>query len=162
MPNVLQWAWWSHSWHHLVAFANNCWTRSFALGYWLFYFSSIFDSDEEKTFTGKKLSQVSMYVALFTLALIGDSQFLWQLVVLLCRTTYCWINHGETHEINTCIVFAFKSVLTHEVYTKRSSGSHCEQFWYNMIIFWLCLLFLASSARFDISGWYALKKQNLN
>jgi hypothetical protein len=28
--------------------ANNCWTRSFALGYWLFYFSSVFDSDEEK------------------------------------------------------------------------------------------------------------------
>ncbi len=29
----------------------------------------------------------------------------------------CWINHGEAHEIKTCIVFAFKSVLPHEVYT---------------------------------------------
>ncbi len=27
------------------------------------------------TFAGKRLSQVSMYVALFTLALIGDSPF---------------------------------------------------------------------------------------
>jgi hypothetical protein len=36
-----------------------------------------FGSDEEKkTFAGKRLSQVSMFVALFTLALIGDSQFL--------------------------------------------------------------------------------------
>ena len=25
-----------------------CWTRSFALGYWLLYFSSVFDSDEER------------------------------------------------------------------------------------------------------------------
>ncbi len=60
----------------LLLIANNCWTRSFALGYWLFYFASVLDSDEEKkTFAGKKLSQVSMYVALFTLALIGGSQF---------------------------------------------------------------------------------------
>jgi hypothetical protein len=36
-----------------------------------------FDSDEEKkTFAGKRLSQVSIYGAFFTLALIGDSQFL--------------------------------------------------------------------------------------
>jgi hypothetical protein len=42
-----------------------------------FYFSSVFESDEgKKTFAGKRLSQVSMYVALFTLALIGYSQFL--------------------------------------------------------------------------------------
>jgi hypothetical protein len=48
MPNVLQGAWWSQSWHHVVAVANNCWTRSFALGYWLCYFSSVFDSDKER------------------------------------------------------------------------------------------------------------------
>ncbi len=88
MPNVLQGAWWSQGWHHAVAFAYNCWTRSFALGYWLFCFSSVFDSDEErKPFAGKRKSQVSMYVALFTLALIGDSQFLWQPVI-----TLCWAN----------------------------------------------------------------------
>ncbi len=27
------------------------------------------------------------------------------------------MDHGEAHEINTCFVFAFKSVLSHEVYT---------------------------------------------
>jgi hypothetical protein len=71
----------------LLLIANNCLTRSSALGYLLSYFSSVFDSDEEKkTFAGKRLSQVSMYVALFTLALIGDSQFLRQSVVMLCQT----------------------------------------------------------------------------
>ena len=33
------------------------------------------DSDEERKPLQEKISQVSMYVALFTLALIGDSQF---------------------------------------------------------------------------------------
>ncbi len=32
----------------LFLIANNCWTRSFALGYRLFYFSSVFDSDKER------------------------------------------------------------------------------------------------------------------
>ncbi len=37
----------------LLLIANNCGTRSFALGYWLF-FSSIFDSDEERTHLQEK------------------------------------------------------------------------------------------------------------
>jgi hypothetical protein len=41
-----------------------------------------------------------------------DSQQLYRV-----EPTYCWINHGEAHEINTCFVFAFKSVFSHEVYT---------------------------------------------
>jgi hypothetical protein len=32
----------------LLLIANNCWTSAFALGYWPFYFSSDFDSDEER------------------------------------------------------------------------------------------------------------------
>ncbi len=32
----------------LLLIANNCWTRSFALVYWLYYFSSGFDSDGER------------------------------------------------------------------------------------------------------------------
>ncbi len=49
----------------LVAF--NCWTRSFALGYWLFYFSRVLFWLRwgKKTFAGKRLSQVSMYGAFF-------------------------------------------------------------------------------------------------
>ncbi len=60
----------------LLLVANNCWTGSFALGYWLFYFSSVFDSDEEKkTFTGKTMSQVSMYVAFLPLPVLGTINF---------------------------------------------------------------------------------------
>ncbi len=31
--------------------------------------------------------------------------------------TYCWISHGEAHDIITFLVFAFNSVLPYEVYT---------------------------------------------
>ncbi len=34
-----------------------------------------FNSFDSRDYAGKRLSQVSMYVALFTLALIGDRQF---------------------------------------------------------------------------------------
>ncbi len=41
----------------LLLIANNCWTRSFARGYWLFYVSSVFNSDEDK-----KVLQVKDYL----------------------------------------------------------------------------------------------------
>ena len=52
---------------------------------------------------------------LFTLALIGDSQF-------LTVSKYIVLNHlldlaWEAHDISPCYVFAFKSVLPYEVYT---------------------------------------------
>ena len=59
----------------LLLIANNYLTRSFALGYWLFYFSSVFDSDEKKNLTGKRLSQVSMYVAFLPLPLLETVNF---------------------------------------------------------------------------------------
>jgi hypothetical protein len=51
------------------------------------------------------------------LILLGKVNFYdsWQLYCV--KQTYCWINHGEAHDIDTCLVFAFKSVLPHEVYT---------------------------------------------
>ncbi len=63
----------------------------------------------------KKTSHVSVYVALVTLALIGDSQF-------LTVSKYIVLNHlmgltWETHDISPCNAFAFKSVLPYEVYT---------------------------------------------
>ncbi len=33
----------------LLFVAKNCWTKSFTLGYWLLYFSGVFDSNEERT-----------------------------------------------------------------------------------------------------------------
>jgi hypothetical protein len=51
------------------------------------------------------------------LPLLGTVNFCdsWQLYCV--EPTYCWINYGEAHDINTCLVFAFKIVLPHEVYT---------------------------------------------
>ncbi len=51
-----------------------------------------------------------MYVALFTLALVGDSQF------LDSQYIYIVLNHlldqtWEAHNISPCYVYAFKSVL---------------------------------------------------
>ena len=82
MPNVLQGAWWSQSWHHVIACCIQLLNQIISLGYWLFYFSSVLFWLRwgKKTFAGKRLSQVSMYVALFTLACIGGSQYLWQSV----------------------------------------------------------------------------------
>ncbi len=56
-----------------------------------------------------------MYVALFTLALIGDSQFFVTVGSYIVSNQL--ISHGEAHDINNCLVFAFKSVSPHEVYT---------------------------------------------
>jgi hypothetical protein len=46
----------------LLLVANNCWTRSLALGYWLFYFSSVLFWLRwgKTTFAGKRLSKVSI------------------------------------------------------------------------------------------------------
>ena len=109
MPNVLQGAWWSHSWHNVVAFANNSWTRSFALGYWLFYFSTAFDSDEETNAS-------SEYVC----CLIYPCPY-WGQSIFVTVSSYIVLNQliagsimvSEANEINTCIVFAFKSRAVH-------------------------------------------------
>ncbi len=68
MPNVLQGAWYSQNWHHVVAYCYQllnqviCTRILNILFLWCFWLRW-----GKKTFTGKRLSQVSMYVALFTL-----------------------------------------------------------------------------------------------
>ena len=61
------------------------------------------------------------------LPLLGTVNFCDGWWLYCVKPTYCWINHGEAHDINISLVFAFKSVLPHEVYTQRSLGSHHEQ-----------------------------------
>jgi hypothetical protein len=102
----------------LLFIANNCWTRSFALEYWLLYFSSVFDSDEEKKPLQVKdcLKWVCMLPYLF-LPYWGQSIFVIVGSYIVLNQLIYLINHGEAHEINTWIVFAFKSELPHEVYT---------------------------------------------
>jgi hypothetical protein len=60
-----------------------------------------------------------------------------------------WINYGEAHEVNTCIIFTFKSELTYEVYTYHTLGSHYDQLSISARpYFWLCILFLVRFVRF--------------
>ncbi len=90
----------------LLLIANNCWTRSFALGYWLFYFSSVFDSDEERKLAGKRFLKWVCMLLYLPLPLLGTVIF-WQSVNILCRTN-CWFKHGEAHDISSCLVFALR------------------------------------------------------
>ena len=94
----------------LLLTANNCWTRSFALGYWLLYFSSVLDSDEERKPLQVKDFSSEYVCCLFTLALIGDRQFR-QSVNILCWTI-SWIKHSEAHVISHCLVFCFWECFT--------------------------------------------------
>jgi hypothetical protein len=132
----------------LLLVANNCWTRSFALGYWLFYFSSVFDSDEERRPLQVKdyLKWVYMLPCL-PLPILGTVYFCDSWYLYCVEPTYCWNNHGEAHYMNTCLVFAFNSVHN----TLR--GVIMISF-DSTLSYFGCLLFLARSARFDVTGWY--------
>ncbi len=77
----------------LLLIANNCWTRSFALGYWLFVSLVFLDSDEErKPLTGKRFLKWVCMLPYLPLPLLGAVNF-WQSVNILCWTI-CWIKHG--------------------------------------------------------------------
>jgi hypothetical protein len=41
------------------------------------------------------------------LPLLGTVNFVTRKLYCV-KPTYCWINHGEAHEINTCFVFALR------------------------------------------------------
>jgi hypothetical protein len=45
------------------------------------------------------------------LPLLGTVNFCDSWKLHCVKPTYCWINHGEAHKVNHCIVFASKSVL---------------------------------------------------
>jgi hypothetical protein len=55
---------------------NNCWTRSFTLGYWLFYFSSVIDSSENKNPCRKNTLASESACCLSTIIYIVDSQLM--------------------------------------------------------------------------------------
>ena len=105
----------------------------------------------------KKISQVSMYVALFTLALIGDRQFR-QSVKILWWTIY-WLKHGEAHVISPCLVFAFKSVFTFLRCTNNALWWVIMNSYDSTISCWLYLLFMARSARFVLLYTSGIKRK---
>jgi hypothetical protein len=83
----------------LLFITNNWWTRSFTLGYWPFYFSSAFDSDEDKSFARKIFFQMSMHVAFLPSSILWTVN-LWLLVVVLCWTKLLLDQlYGKAHEL---------------------------------------------------------------
>jgi hypothetical protein len=119
----------------LLLIANNCWTRSFALGYWLFYFSSVFDSDEKRK---PFLIYPCPYWGQSIYVTVGNYIVSSQLIA------------GSIMVRHMILIIFLSLPLT--VFT--SWGVHItlfgESLWTALIVhyqFWLCLLFLARSAR---------------
>jgi hypothetical protein len=115
------------------------------------YYSLVFLTQMRKeNLCGKKISQVSMYVSLFTLALIGDSQFLTASNIL--RWTICWIKHGRQ-----MILVLVTCLILRVYYLMRCT--HSALWWVIMnsfdstiLHFWLWFLFIARFARFVLLG----------
>ncbi len=123
----------------LLLIANNCWTRLFALGYWLFIFLVFL--------TQMRKENLCSYLPL---PLLGTVNF-WQSVNILCWTI-CWIKHRR-HMILVLVM----SLLLRVYYLLRST--HNAIWWVIMnsfdstiSYFWLYLLFIARSARFVLLG----------
>ncbi len=141
----------------LLLVANNSWTRSFALRYWPFYFSSVsfWLRWGKKTFAGKRLSQVSMYVAIFYPCLC------WGQSIFVTVGSFIVSNQpiAQSIMVRHMKLILVLSLLLRVYYFMRCSpnalwGVIMTSFYSIWPYFWLCLLFLARSARFDITGWY--------
>ncbi len=154
MPNVLQGTCkWSQNSHHDVVLyvTNNCWTRSFTLGYWLFHFSSDLTQMRGKTCIRKYILLSEYACCLFTLAHIGNSQFYDHRFLYYLKPTCCWINHGEAYEVDTCIVLPLRVYCLMRSTHNALQGVIMTSSDSPWLYFWLCLLFLERSARFDVS-----------
>jgi hypothetical protein len=112
----------------LLLIANNCWTRSFALGYWLFSFSSVLDSDEERTPLQKKDFSSEYVWPYLPLPLLGTVNFR-QSVNILCWTI-CWIKNGR-HMI---LVLAMSLPLRVYFLMRCTHNALGESLWTAMIV----------------------------
>ncbi len=133
----------------LLLFANNCWTRSFALGYWLFYFSSVFDSDEER-----KPLQVKDYLKWACMLPYLPLHY-WGQSIFVTVGNYIVLNQlviAGSIMVRYMILIIFLSLPLRVYYLMRCAHKALrESLWTALIVhyhFWLCLLFLARSARF--------------
>ncbi len=130
----------------LLLIANNCWTRSFALGYWLFEISSVFWLRwGKKTFVEKRFLKWVCMLPYLPLPLLGTVNFR-QSVNILCWTI-CWIKRGR-HMILVLVM----SLPFRVYYLMRCTP---DALWWvimnsydSTISCWLYLLFMARSARF--------------
>ncbi len=138
----------------LLLIVNNCWDRSFALGYWFFISLVFLTQMRKKTFTVKRMSQVRMYVAFLPLPLLGTVIFLWQLVVLLCQTNLLldlsWRGTQNKYLYCLCLLKRITSWGVHIMLFLESLQPalivHDHTLAVSLVLIW--------SARFDVTGWY--------
>ncbi len=135
----------------LLLIANNCWTRAFALGYWLFYFSSVFDSDEER-----KPLQEKDCLKLVVCCLIYPCPY-WGQSIFDSQYIYCVEPTVGSNMVRHMILVLVLSLPLRVYYLMRCT--HIAFWWVIMnsfdstiSCFWLYLLFLARSARFVLLG----------
>jgi hypothetical protein len=135
----------------LLLVINNCWTRSFALGCWLFYFSSVFDLNEEG-----KPSQVKDYLKWVWMLPFYPCSY-WGQSVFVTVGSFIMLNQlvaGSIMVRHMNIIFVLSLPL--RVYCLMRStyntlwGVIMTSFDSTWPYFWMCLLFLARSARFDL------------
>ncbi len=97
---------------------NICWTRSFALGYWLFIFSSVFVSDEErKPFQViDSLNRVCMLL-FYPCPYWGQSVFMTVDSFIMSNQLVVESIMVKHMKLLLVLFLPFKSVLPYEVYT---------------------------------------------
>ncbi len=136
----------------MLLIANNCWTRSFALGYWLFYFSNVFDSDEER----KPLQEKDCLKWVCMLPYYPCPY--WDQSIFVTVGNYIVSNHliAGSIMVRHMIFILVLSLPLRVYYLMRCT--HNALWWVIMNSFdsttsyFGCLLFLARSARFVLLG----------
>jgi hypothetical protein len=138
----------------LLLIPNDCWTRSFALGYWLFYFSSVFDSDEERNLCRKKIVSIE-----YVCCLIYPFPY-WGQSIFVTVSKYIVLNQliAGSILVRHMILVLVLSLLLRVYYLMMCTHNALWGVMMNSfnitISYFGCLLFLARSARFDVTGWY--------
>ncbi len=108
----------------LLFVTNNCWTRSFTLGYWLFSFSCVVDSNEDKNLCRENILSNEYACCLSTINHIMDSH---RVTVGSCIILNQVVAGSTWWGIWTCIILTYKSVSTYESHTKCALVSRYDQ-----------------------------------
>ncbi len=119
MPNVLKEACEVND-IMLLFVTSNCWTRSFTLGYWHFYFSSVYDSNEDKNFYRENIISNEYVCCLSTINHILDSQPVTVVVILYYTKLYVDQLRWGTWTCFFTLRVYWPMSLTHNVLSRES------------------------------------------
>ena len=121
----------------LLFVTYNSWTRSFTLGYWPFYFSSVYDSNEDKNLCRENILSNEYVCCLSTINHTVDSQLV---TIGSCIMLHQVVRSTKVRHMN--LFLYLKSVLTYESHTQQTLGSRYNQLSLSVIPhFWLCLFY---------------------